>query len=83
MNCPFCKTEMLQGWLNCGMSLWSERKHKISLLPDGEERYALHLGTPLLSPHHVASHCCPKCKRIVVEAAGYENNFGEEAPGTP
>ena len=25
---------MIHGYLNCGLTLWSERKHKISLLPD-------------------------------------------------
>ena len=32
MKCPFCDTEMLQGYLNCGLVIWSTRKHKLSLL---------------------------------------------------
>ena len=66
---------MIHGYLNCGLTLWSERKHKISLLPDAKEKYALHLGTPLLSPHHVESDCCPKCKRIILDSSDFENNL--------
>ena len=58
-----------------GMTIWSERKHKISLLPDGKEKYALHLGQPLLSPHQIESYCCPKCKKIIIDATEYENNL--------
>ncbi|MBQ6807924.1 MAG: hypothetical protein IJP07_02000 [Firmicutes bacterium] len=75
MKCPFCNVEMIHGYLNCGLTLWSERKHKISLLPDAKEKYALHLGTPLLSPHHVESDCCPKCKRIILDSSDFENNL--------
>ena len=75
MKCPFCNTEMICGYLNCGTTLWSERKHKISLLPDGNEKYALHLSQPMLSPHHVESFCCPNCKKIIIDAADYENNL--------
>jgi hypothetical protein len=66
---------MLHGYLNCGNVVWSERKHKVSTLPDGKERYALHLSVPLMSPHHVESDCCPKCRRIVIDATAYENNL--------
>jgi hypothetical protein len=75
MKCPFCEIEMLPGYLNCGMMLWSERKHKISLLTDGKEKYALRLGNSLVSPHHIKSYCCPKCKKIIIDAEGYENNL--------
>ena len=76
MRCPYCDIEMIHGYLNCGLTLWSERKHKISLLPDGKEKYTLHLGQPILSPHHVESSCCPKCKRIIIDTGEYENNLG-------
>ena len=75
MKCPFCDVEMLHGWLNCGGVIWSERKHKISMLPDSNEKYALHLGTPMLSPNQVESSCCPKCKRIIIDASGYDTNL--------
>jgi hypothetical protein len=75
MKCPFCDIEMLQGYLNCGITLWSERKHKISLLPDGKEKYALCLGNKPVSPHHIKSHCCPKCKKIIIDAENYKNNL--------
>ena len=29
MNCPYCDSEMIHGYLNCGNMIWSERKHKI------------------------------------------------------
>ncbi len=75
MKCPFCDVEMLHGYLNCGTTIWSERKHKISTLPDEKEKYALHLDVPMFSPHHVESDCCPKCKRIIVDSSRYENNL--------
>lgn len=75
MKCPFCNTEMLHGYLNSGAAIWSERRHKISMLPDGKEKYALKLGTPLMSPHHVESYCCPECKRIIIDSSEYENNL--------
>ena len=75
MKCPFCDVEMLHGWLNCGAALWSERKHKLSIVPDGKEKYALYLEVPLLSPNQVESDCCPKCKRIIVDASGYEHKL--------
>ena len=40
MKCPFCNTEMIHGYLNCGMALWSDKKHKLSLALDDTERYA-------------------------------------------
>lgn len=78
MKCPYCDVEMLHGYLNCGNAIWSERKHKVSTLPDGKEKYTLHLSVPLMSPHHVESDCCPKCRRIVIDATAYEGNLGEE-----
>lgn len=75
MKCPFCDVEMLHGWLNCGGAIWSERKHKLSIMPDGKEKYALYLEVPLLSPNQVESDCCPKCKRIIVDASGYEHKL--------
>ena len=75
MKCPFCDADMLQGYLNCGMVLWSTRKHKISLLPNDKEQYAFQLKRPLVSPHHISSHYCPKCKRMIVECEGYGSNI--------
>ena len=75
MKCPFCDVEMLHGDLTCGGAIWSQRKHKLSMLPDGKETYALHLETPMLSPNYVESNCCPKCKRIILDASGYDNNL--------
>ncbi len=75
MKCPFCNTEMINGYLNCGNAIWSERKHKISTLPDSKEKYALKLDVPLFSPNHIESECCPGCKRIIINASDYENNL--------
>ena len=75
MKCPYCNTPMLDGFLNSGVAIWSERKHKVSMLPNGKEKYALRLGTPLLSPHHIKSHCCPNCKKIIIDASQYEHNL--------
>ena len=76
MKCPFCGTEMLHGYLNCGTAIWSERKHKISTKPDSKEKYALHLEVPMMSPHQIESDCCPKCKKLIVDTTDYENNLG-------
>ena len=78
MKCPYCNEEMLHGYLNCGNTVWSERKHKMSTLPDGKEKYALHLDVPLLHPHHVESDCCPQCHRIIIDASAYESNLWDE-----
>lgn len=75
MKCPFCNEEMLQGYLNCGTAIWSERKHKISTRPDGKEKYALHLEVPALSPHQIESYCCPKCKKLIIDTTDYESNL--------
>ena len=75
MNCPVCDLEMIPGYLNCGAALWSDHKHKMSLIPKQTERYALYLGTPMLTAHTIESYCCPKCKRIILNGAGYPNNL--------
>ena len=75
MKCPFCNTEMLHGYLNCGNMIWSERKHKLSTLPDNKEKYALHLDVPFMSPHHIECDFCPNCKKVIIDTAAYDNNF--------
>lgn len=79
MKCPFCNVEMIHGYLNCGMTLWSTKKHKISLLTDDDETFSLQLGKPALSPHHIESDCCPKCKRIIIDSSGYKTILIEPA----
>ena len=75
MKCPFCDVEMLHGYLNCGAAIWSQRKHKLSMLPGRNETYALHLEVPVFRGNYVESDCCPKCKRIILDASGYESNL--------
>lgn len=75
MKCPFCDIEMIQGYLNCGLALWSTRKHKISLLPDSKEQYAFRLKQPMVSPNHVKSDYCSKCKRMIIDCTEYESNI--------
>ena len=75
MKCPYCNSDMLPGFLNCGNAIWSERKHKISTLPGRKEKYALHLDVPLMSPHHIPSNCCPVCKKIIIDVFDYEYNL--------
>ena len=76
MKCPFCNEEMLHGYFNCGGAIWSERKHKLSMLPNSKEKYAFYLEVPLMSPHHIESDCCPNCKRLIIDTTDYENNIG-------
>ena len=76
MKCPFCDVEMLYGYLNCASALWSEKKHKLGLLPNGKEKYALNLRHTMMSVlHNVESFCCPKCKKVIIDTADYENNL--------
>ena len=75
MKCPFCDIEMMHGYLNCGMILWSTKKHKISFLTNEEEKYALSLGRPMVSPHHIESDYCPRCKRIIIDSSNYDSNI--------
>lgn len=72
MKCPFCGLEMKHGYLQTGIALWSERKHRISLLTAPGEPYAFRLKQPLFSPNYVESDFCPKCKRIIVDSTPYE-----------
>lgn len=79
MKCPYCGKEMIHGYLNCGAVLWSEKKHKVSLNADDKELYALQLGKPLVSPHHIQSDICPKCKRIILDSSGYNNSINHHS----
>lgn len=79
MKCPFCNVEMIHGYLNCGMTLWSTKKHKISLLTDDDETFSLQLGKPALSPHHIESDCCPKCKESLLIAPAIKTILIEPA----
>lgn len=75
MKCPFCNTEMLHGYLNVRNTVWSERKHDFRTNTYGAEKYALALGLPMLTAHHVESDCCPSCKRIIIDSSDYDNNL--------
>lgn len=75
MKCPYCQAETMHGWLNSGRILWSERKHKISLLTDGKEKYALNLDNPVLTFHHTESYYCPSCKKLIIDTEGYDTNI--------
>lgn len=75
MNCPYCNVEMLHGYLQGGGMIWSEKKHKISLLPNKKEKYAFYLKTPIVSPNWIESDCCPQCKKIIIDSSIYESNL--------
>ena len=83
MKCPFCGTEMMQGYLyHQNHMLWSTKKHKISSFPNKkEEQYALYKSfweRLFKKPEPVESVCCPNCKRIIIDSTNYENNLGLE-----
>lgn len=78
MRCSYCNIEMIHGYLNCGMTLWSDKKHHLSLAVDETEQYARQLGRPAMSPHHIESDCCPGCMRIIIDSSGYQNNMGQQ-----
>lgn len=73
--CPYCNIEMIRGYLNTCATIWSENSHLISLLPGRNEKYALKLGTPLFSAHTIESDFCTQCKRIIIDASKYKNNY--------
>lgn len=74
MKCPYCAVEMIHGYWNGGNMIWSERKHKFSTLPNGKEKYAMHLRVPM-TMHCIESDCCPICQRIIIDASKYEHNL--------
>jgi Zn-finger nucleic acid-binding protein len=45
------------------------------MLPGRNETYALHLEVPVFRGNYVESDCCPKCKRIILDASDYDNNL--------
>ena len=75
MKCPYCDVEILHGYLQGGMMIWSEKKHTISLLPNKKEKYALYLNAPIVSPNSIESDCCPQCKKIIIDSSIYGNNL--------
>ena len=75
MKCPFCETEMLQGYFQTGAAIWSERKHKLSLNPDSKEKYAFRLKVPLTTPNSIESWCCPNCKKLIIDTSEYEHRL--------
>ncbi len=75
MECPFCKVEMIKGYLQCGTALWSTKKHKLSMLPGKNEQYAFYVKLPMVSSNYIESDCCPKCKRLIIDTSDYKNNL--------
>ena len=71
MLCPYCHVPMIHGYLHTGMTLWSEKKHSLSLITSEGERYALQLGRPLTHPHQIESDYCPVCHRIILDSSPY------------
>lgn len=75
MKCPYCDTEMLLGCLHVSNAIWSEKENKMLLAPCKNEKYALYLKLPFSNPNRVESYCCPGCKKIIIDAAGYPHNL--------
>lgn len=51
------------------------KKHPVRRCPGKDEQYALYLKLPFVTGNYVESDCCPKCKRIIIDSTGYENNL--------
>ena len=66
MKCPYFDVEMIPGFLNCGNTIWSERKHKISTLPDRKEKYALHLKCRCYRPTMLKATAARNAKRSLL-----------------
>lgn len=75
MKCPFCNAETLHGYFNCGRAIWSEKRRRFNFRPNKGEKYALRLGAPATSLHSLESDFYPKCKRLIIDATGYESNL--------
>lgn len=74
MKCPYCGEEMKHGYLHTGMTLWSEKRHKLTLTPEENECFALQLGRPMVSPHQIESDYCPECQRIIIDSSLYKKS---------
>lgn len=66
--------EMKHGYLHTGMTLWSEKKHMLSLNTFEDECYALQLGKSLVSPHQIERDYCPNCQHIIIDSAPYDRS---------
>ena len=76
MKCPYCDTEMLAGYIHTPNMIWSEKVSKFAISPSKNEKYALYLQLPLATSNRVESHCCPNCKKVVIDASKYPHNLG-------
>ena len=75
MNCPYCNTTMLKGYLHAPRAIWRDNEYHTGLSPRKNEKYALFLRLPLVTPNRVESYCCPKCKKMIIDTAEYANNL--------
>ena len=65
MECPCCHQTMEPGYLQTGpRCAWTQRIHKISLLPGPGE---LMLENHAVSGSHFNAYICKLCKKIVVD----------------
>ena len=64
MKCPFCNSEMKQGWLMSNRRiLWSPKKDKSFMIKgknDISPRGSTALGANILT------YCCEDCKKMVI-----------------
>ena len=75
MNCPYCNTAMMKGYLHAPRAIWRDNEYHTGLSPRKDEKYALFLRLPLVTPNRVESYCCPKCKKMIIDTAEYANNL--------
>jgi len=65
MKCPFCNTEMKQGWLTSkGRILWSQKENKISIIKGKNDIYPQ--GSTFFEPK-IPTYCCEKCKKMILD----------------
>lgn len=66
MQCPYCKQEMVGGYLQSPRHkiFFAEEKRKMWIWPSGTD---ISLSEGILSVPAVDAYCCPECRKIIVD----------------
>ena len=73
MQCPVCRNEMEQGYLQCSSRLcWVKSPHEVFLIPK-EGEVLLGFDMNLLT---LPAHICKSCKKVLIDYA--TSNYQEK-----
>lgn len=72
-NCPYCKEEMEQGYIQCRDGLWwAKKKRPVPALPSMNKE-SVKLGTGgFLEGDTVEAYRCRACKKILIDYSDHE-----------